>query len=76
MLNIDEADPKVLKKLANYVMPFGKYKGQKLLYIPEEYFLWFNKQGLPNGELGIYMHMMMELKMENLAELLKPLENQ
>lgn len=28
----------------NSIMPFGKYKGEKLANIPASYFLWLNDQ--------------------------------
>ena len=62
-----------LVKLANYRMPFGKYSNRLLLHIPEEYFLWFAGKGLPEGELGQYMSMMLEIKCNGLEYLLKPL---
>jgi len=66
-------DHEGLVKLANYRMPFGKYKDRLLLQIPEEYFLWFVNKGLPNGELGRCMSMMLEIKCNGLEYLLKPL---
>ncbi|MEF1173028.1 DUF3820 family protein, partial [Vibrio sinaloensis] len=41
-----------LLKLARVQMPFGKYSGRVLIDLPEEYLLWFDKKGFPQGELG------------------------
>ena len=39
-------------KLVRIKMPFGKYAGRVLIDLPEEYLLWFDKKGFPEGELG------------------------
>lgn len=42
--------------IANTVMPFGKYKGRRLIDVPEEYLLWFaRKDEFPPGKLGELM---------------------
>ncbi|OAB81574.1 hypothetical protein ULVI_01450 [Cochleicola gelatinilyticus] len=66
-------DPKHLIELANYKMPFGKYKGQYLVNIPEPYFTWFKQKGFPDGKLGRMMREMDELKVNGLEGLLKKL---
>ena len=39
-----------LIKLANFKMPFGKYKDKYLVYIPEEYITWLiNNHSLNNN---------------------------
>jgi uncharacterized protein len=63
----------VLIKLANYRMPFGRFANRRLVEIPEEYFIWFSNKGLPHGELGEYMSMMLEIKTNGLESLLTPL---
>jgi len=64
-----------LLKLANYRMPFGKYKGQLLIDLPEPYVVWFAKQGFPNGELGNMLRILYEIKLNGLEYLFKPLRN-
>jgi uncharacterized protein (DUF3820 family) len=59
--------------LANYKMPFGRYKGQRLLFLPEAYFVWFAQKGWPQGTLGNYMRETYELKSQGLEDLLRPL---
>ncbi len=63
-----------LIKLANTLMPFGKYQGRMLIDLPEEYLLWFAKKGFPPGELGMLMHLAMDLKIEGLDAMIRPLK--
>jgi uncharacterized protein len=65
-------NPNHLRELANYKMPFGKYKNQRLLHLPEAYFVWFQQKGFPNGKLGQMMQEMFEIKVNGLEGLLKP----
>lgn len=45
-----------LVEIANTEMPFGKYKGRRLIDLPEEYLLWFaRKDEFPAGRLGELM---------------------
>jgi len=62
-----------LLKLAHYRMPFGKYKGQLLIDLPEPYVVWFAKQGFPKGELGTMLGVLYEIKLNGLEYLFKPL---
>jgi len=64
-----------LLKLARYRMPFGKYKGQLLIDLPEPYVVWFAKQGFPKGELGIMLGILYEIKLNGLEYLFKPFRN-
>ena len=72
MLGFDQDD---LLKLAQWQMPFGKYAGRYLIDLPEEYLLWFNNKGFPQGQLGKLMRLCLELKVEGLDSLIKPLVN-
>ncbi len=62
-----------LLKLVEWQMPFGKYAGSRLIDLPEPYLFWFHKHGFPEGELGRLMQLSLELKIEGLDGLLKPL---
>ncbi|MBL4671410.1 MAG: DUF3820 family protein [Arenicella sp.] len=64
-----------LLKLARWQMPFGKYAGRALVDLPEEYLFWFQKNEFPKGELGDLMKLCLELKIEGLDGLLKPLKH-
>lgn len=63
-----------LLQIANTPMPFGKYQGRMLVDLPEEYLLWFKKKGFPNGSLGQLMELTLDLKIEGLDKLIKPLK--
>ena len=64
-----------LLKLARWTMPFGKYQGTALIDLPEEYLFWFQKHEFPAGELGELMRLCLELKIEGLDSLIKPLKD-
>lgn len=70
---LDKAD---LIKLANQPMPFGKYKGKVLIDLPEEYLLWFSKEGFPDGKLGELLELALEIRRGGLEGLLKPLKGE
>lgn len=68
----DKAD---LVKLARMPMPFGKYKGKVLIDLPEEYLLWFAKKGFPNGELGRLLQLALEIRINGLEGVIRPLKS-
>jgi uncharacterized protein (DUF3820 family) len=55
-------------------MPFGKYKGLRLVDLPESYVLWFMDQGLPEGKLGNLLGLLYEIKVNGLEKLIEPLK--
>ncbi len=59
-----------LIELAHYKMPFGKYKGQYLVSIPEAYYTWFRQKGFPEGKLGNLLKEMHEIKINGLEPLI------
>jgi len=63
-----------LLKLAKMEMPFGKYKGKRLIDLPEPYLLWFAEQGFPDGQLGKLMQLALEIKINGLEYLIEPLK--
>ena len=66
-------DPSHLVELANYKMPFGKYKGSYLVDLPEAYYTWFKQKGFPDGKLGAMMQEMYEIKINGLEGLVRNL---
>ena len=70
--NMDKAQ---LIEIANTIMPFGKYKGRRLIDLPEEYLLWFaRKDEFPAGHLGQLMAFTLLIKSEGLTHLVQPLK--
>ena len=67
-------EKKHLLEIANTDMPFGKYQGRKLIDVPEEYLLWFRQKGFPSGKLGGLLALTLEIKIEGLDKLIKPLK--
>ncbi len=67
------SDPELLLKLAQYKMPFGKFKGSLLIDLPEPYVIWFSGEGFPEGELGKLLGIVHTIKVNGLEYLFKPL---
>ena len=63
----------MLQELVKAQMPFGKYKGRKLVDLPEDYLVWFKQKGFPPGKLGQQLALMYEIRLNGLEYLLKPL---
>lgn len=68
MLNKDH-----LIELANYKMPYGKFKGKYLIELPEPYIVWLKNNALPKGKLGEYIIEIHEIKLNGLEKLITPL---
>lgn len=62
-----------LIKLANFRMPFGKYKDQYLVYIPESYIIWLINNGDLNDNLKSKLLFIKEIKDNGLEYLILPL---
>jgi uncharacterized protein (DUF3820 family) len=62
-----------LEKLANIIMPFGKFKGRHLIDLPEHYIVWYNNKGFPKGKLGDQLRLVYELKLNGLEDLVRKL---
>ena len=68
-----EPDRELLLKLSSMTMPFGKYKGVRLIDLPEPYVVWFSRQGFPKGRLGEMLKIVYEIKLNGLEYLFKHL---
>ena len=64
-----QPDPEAFRKLAEARMPFGKYKGRRLVDLPEAYVVWFRNQGFPKGELGRMLEVVYTVKANGLEYL-------
>lgn len=58
-----------LIELASTRMPFGKYKGTRLVDLPEPYVVWFAGKGFPDGKLGDMLRTTYEIKVNGLEYL-------
>lgn len=68
-------NPQLLKDLVNMPMPFGKYKGTRICDLPVSYLEWFQREGFPDGKLGMLLATAYEIKINGLDYLLTPLKN-
>jgi uncharacterized protein (DUF3820 family) len=66
-------DKQALLRLVETRMPYGKYRGMRLVDLPEPYVVWFSTQGFPEGELGEMLRAIYEIKVNGLESLLRPL---
>lgn len=64
----------LLLQLVSMKMPFGKYKGTLLCYLPVSYLEWFQRKGFPKGKLGVLLATIYEIKINGLEDLLTPLK--
>ena len=71
-----DAQQKLLIKLAHTKMPFGKYEGRYLIDLPEYYIVWYSNKGFPKGLLGEQLHLVYELKLNGLEELIRNIKKQ
>ena len=65
------ADKNFFRELVQTKMPFGKYKGWKLISLPEPYIVWLHNKGFPSGRLGDMLHTVYEIKLNGLEYLFK-----
>ena len=69
-----ESNPsQFLEKLANTKMPFGKYKGTYLVDLPERYIVWYHNKGFPKGTLGKMLHLVYEIQLNGLEDMVRKL---
>lgn len=75
MTKIMLENPEALLKIVTMDMPYGKYKGRKLMDLPESYVSWYCKEGTLKGELAGLLHLLHEIQINGLTDLLKPLKS-
>ena len=68
-----DVDHEELINMVNFEMPFGRFKGCKLIDLPEPYVVWFKNEGFPRGKLGTRLAVMYEIKLNGLEPMLRPL---
>lgn len=66
-------EPEDLERLVSTAMPYGKYKGRKIVDLPGNYLNWFARRGFPEGEIGRLLELMQEIDYNGLKGLLDPL---
>jgi len=71
----NQQNQQLLLELAKAKMPFGKYKNQYLIDLPEFYMVWFKNQGFPKGKLGNQLVLVYELKLNGLEDLVRKIRN-
>ncbi len=64
-------DKEQLILLLKTEMPFGKYKGRRIIDLPEPYLVWFRQKGFPKGKLGDLLHLCYEIKLNGLEQMVK-----
>lgn len=69
-------DPKLMSKLANYRMPFGKHVDVYLIDLPRPYLDWFSKIGFPQSELGELMRIVHETHADGMTHFFESLRRQ
>lgn len=78
-MNVNESvlnpEQKHFLMLARATMPFGKYSGQRLIDLPENYIVWFSQKGFPPGQLGEMLKEIYEIKLNGLEYLFRPFRN-
>ncbi len=68
-------DGQLLVDIVTMKMPFGKYKGTVLRYLPVSYLEWFKRKGgFPKGRLGMMLETLYEIKINGLDDLLNKIK--
>lgn len=71
---MNSPDPKLLLELLKMRMPFGKFKGEIFKDLPVNYLEWFDRNGFPDGKLGMLLQTLLVIKSNGLEHLLKNLK--
>ena len=73
MLMEKNSQQELLIKLANTRMPYGKYKGKYLVDLPEHYIVWYRNKGFPAGKFGEMLHLIYEIQLNGLEDMVRKL---
>ena len=65
-------DEQILLSLAK-PMPYGKYRGRRLIDLPEPYLVWMARSGFPAGTLGQSLALAYEIKLNGLEAMIVPI---
>lgn len=65
-------DEQILLTLA-MPMPYGKYRGRRLIDLPEPYLVWMARSGFPAGSLGQSLALAYEIKLNGLESMILPI---
>lgn len=65
------AQRREFEEVMRAVMPFGRYKGKRLIDLPERYLIWFAQKGFPAGRLGERLQLVYEIKRNGLERMCK-----
>lgn len=71
---MEQPKPENLIKLRTVEMPYGKYKGIKLIDLPEPYVVWIHDNQRPEGQLGLLFQELYEIKVNGLESLVMGLK--
>lgn len=63
-----------LVSLVQTTMPFGKYHGKRISDLPEEYLLWMQRKGFPDGRLGYLLQIMLEIRIHGAEDVVLALK--
>jgi len=69
MNKLIQPDKEAFIALATTKIPFGKYKGLRLVDLPERYLVWFSQKGFPEGKLGEMLQAVYQIKFNGLEYL-------
>lgn len=59
-------DYPALLELSRMRMPYGRYRGRRLIDLPEPYVVWYARHGFPEGKLGVMLQSAYEIKVNGL----------
>lgn len=69
-----QPDHEILKSIVTVKMPFGKHEGKLLADLPVSYLEWFERNGFPQGKLGMQLRTVYEIKINGLEEIITRLK--